>query len=90
MLDLRGICTFTDFYVLCTGASEPQLKAIASDATEQVRETFDIRPMGVDGSPMSQWVVADFGSVLLHVFHPSKRALYKLEELWNDVPRLKL
>ena len=90
MLDLRGISTFTDFYVICTGASEPQLKAIASDATEQVRKTFDISPLGVDGFPLSQWVVADFGSVLLHVFHPDKRELYRLEELWNDVPHLKL
>jgi ribosome-associated protein len=90
VLDLRNVSTFTDFYVLCTGASEPQLKAIAGEIEATLKQEHGIRPMGTDGYPLSQWVVADYGSVLVHIFHPSKREVYRLEDLWNDVPRLKL
>ncbi len=89
-MDLRGISTFTDFFVICTGASEPQLKAIAGEITETMRKKHSVGPLGVDGFPLSQWVVVDFGSVIVHLFHPSKRELYRLEDLWNDAPRLKL
>lgn len=89
-MDLRGISTFTDFFVICTGASEPQLKAIAGEITETMRKKHSVGPLGVDGFPLSQWVVVDFGSVNVHLFHPSKRELYRLEDLWNDAPRLKL
>jgi ribosome-associated protein len=89
-IDLRGVSTFTDFYVICSGSSEPQLKAIASEVADTLTKEHGIRPMGTDGFPLSQWVVADYGSVLLHIFHTSKREIYRLEELWNDAPRLKL
>ena len=89
-IDLRNLSTFTDFFVVCTGASEPQLKAIASEMSDRLKRDHDLKPMGVDGFPLSQWVVADFGSVVVHVFHPEKRALYRLEDLWNDAPRLKI
>jgi ribosome-associated protein len=89
-LDLRGHSSFTDFYVICTGSSEPQLKAIAGDVEDKLKKDHGRRALGVDGYPLSQWVVADYGDVVMHIFHASKRELYKLEELWNDAPRLKL
>jgi ribosome-associated protein len=89
-LDLRGHSSFTDFFVICTGTSEPQLKAIASEIQDRVKKDHHRKPLGVDGPPLSQWVVADYGDVVLHVFHSSKRDLYRLEDLWNDAPRLKL
>lgn len=90
VLDLRGISTFTDFFVICSGSSEPQIKAIAEEIQEKMREFHQIKPLRVDGFPISQWVVADFGSVLVHIFHASKRRHYALEDLWNDAPRLTL
>jgi ribosome-associated protein len=75
--------------VICSGTSEPQLKAIANELESRVKKE-GVRPLGVDGFPLSQWVVADLGSVVVHIFHTAKRALYRLEELWNDAPRLKL
>jgi ribosome-associated protein len=87
-IDLRNLSTFTDFFVVCTGASEPQLKAIANGIGDRLKKEHDLKPMGVDGFPLSQWVVADFGSVVVHIFHPEKRAIYRLEDLWNDAPRL--
>jgi ribosome-associated protein len=90
VLDLRGISTFTDFYVICSGSSEPQLKAIVEEVQDVLREEAGVRAHRVDGFPYSQWVVADFGDVIVHVFHESKRQHYALEDLWSDAPRLSL
>jgi len=89
-LDLRGISTFTEFFVICSGASEPQLKAIASGITDRLRDEHDVKPAAVDGYPLSQWVIVDYGSVVVHIFHQVKRDLYSLEDLWSDAPRLAL
>ena len=89
-LDLRGISTFTDFFVICSGSSEPHLKAIAGEIEERLRETHNLRPTAVDGFPLSQWIVIDYGDVIVHIFHQSKREFYNLEDLWGDAPRLAL
>jgi ribosome-associated protein len=90
VLDLRGISTFTDFYVICSGSSEPQLKAIVEEIQDVLRKEAGVRARRVDGFPYSQWVVADFGEVIVHVFHESKRQHYALEDLWSDAPRMQL
>jgi ribosome-associated protein len=90
VLDLRGLSSFTDFFVICSGSSEPQLKAIANEVEERLKKDHGVRPLGIDGFPLSQWVVADYGDVVMHIFHTHKRELYRLEEMWNDAPRLKL
>jgi ribosome-associated protein len=90
VLDLRGISTFTDYYVICSGTSEPHLKAIASEIQERLRERFQTRPAAVDGFPVSQWIIIDFISVLVHIFHTDKRSYYALEDLWGDAPRLEV
>ena len=89
-LDLRGISSFTDFFILCTGASEPQLNAIAGEITDRLQAEHGLKPAAVDGYPLSQWIVLDYGSVVIHVFHEVKRELYSLEDLWGDAPRLEL
>ncbi|HEY4271276.1 MAG TPA: ribosome silencing factor [Candidatus Udaeobacter sp.] len=88
VLDLRGISTFTDFFVICSGASEPQLKAIANEIETRLREDYSLRPVAVDGFPASQWMVLDYLQVVVHIFHRDKRAFYSLEDLWGDAPRL--
>ncbi|MEI6712373.1 MAG: ribosome silencing factor [Verrucomicrobiota bacterium] len=88
ILDLRGVSTFTDFFVICSGNSEPHLKAIAGEVQDKLRLEHQMHPLRVDGIPYSQWVIVDFGDVLVHIFHEEKRALYALEDLWGDVPRL--
>jgi len=89
-LDLRGISTFTDFFVICSGTSEPHLKAVANGIEETLRKDHGIRSHAIDGYPLSQWVVMDYGDVIVHIFHQSKREFYSLEDLWNDAPRLPL
>jgi ribosome-associated protein len=90
VLDLRGISTFTDFFVLCSGTSEPHLKAIAGEVEGRLKEDHGIRPAAVDGFPASQWIVLDYLQVIVHVFHREKREFYSLEDLWGDAPRLEL
>ncbi len=88
MLDLRTISTFTDFFVICSATSEPQLKAIANEIETRLKEDHAIRPVAIDGFPASQWIVLDYLQVVVHVFHRDKRAFYSLEDLWGDAPRL--
>ena len=88
MLDLRGISTFTDFFVICSATSEPQLKAIANEIETKLREEHALRPVAIDGFPASQWIVLDYLEVVAHVFHRDKRAFYSLEDLWGDATRV--
>jgi ribosome-associated protein len=89
-IDLRGISSFTDFFVICSGTSEPHLKAIAGELRDRLKDDHGVTPMAVDGFPVSQWIVADYGDVVVHIFHHEKRGFYSLEDLWSDAPRLKL
>jgi len=88
VLDLREISTFTDFFVICSAASEPQLKAIAGEIEARLKQEHGVRAVAVDGFPASQWIVLDYLQVVVHIFHREKRAFYSLEDLWGDAPRL--
>ena len=74
--------------MICSAASEPQLKAIAGEIETRLKEDDKIRPAAVDGFPASQWIVLDYLQVVVHIFHQEKRAFYSLEDLWGDAPRL--
>jgi len=74
--------------VICSGGSEPQLKAIANEIETRLREDYSIRAAAIDGFPASQWIVLDYLQVVAHVFHRDKREFYSLEDLWGDAPRL--
>ncbi len=88
MLDLREISTFTDFFVICSATSEPQLKAIANEIETRLKEDHGTRPVAIDGFPASQWIVLDYLQVVVHIFHRDKRAFYSLEDLWGDATRV--
>ena len=88
VLDLQGISTFTDFFVICSGTSEPHLKAIAGEIEGRLKADQGLRPVSIDGFPASQWIVLDYMQVIVHVFHREKREFYSLEDLWGDAPRL--
>ena len=84
ILDLQSISTITDYLVICSAQSEPQLKAIANGVVKTLKDDFGRPPLAVDGFPASQWIVIDYGEVMLHIFHEDKRGLYALEDLWSD------
>ena len=90
VLDLRGLSTFTDYFVIVSGSSEPQIKAIASSIREKIRDTHNRSPFSDDSYPGSPWVVLDYGSVIVHIFHDKLRKLYDLESLWGDAPTLSM
>ena len=66
------------------------MKAIAGEIHDKLKTEHNVSPMAVDGYPTSQWIVADYSDVIVHIFHHDKRRLYSLEDLWSDAPRLKL
>jgi ribosome-associated protein len=87
VLDIRGLSTFSDFFVICSGENERQLRAIAEKLQEELREE-DIRPQRVEGTPRSGWMVIDFNYAIVHVFDSELRDFYKMERLWAEAPRL--
>jgi ribosome-associated protein len=81
LLDLGELTTVADAFVICSGGSERQIRAIADGVLEGLREE-GVRPIGREGTPESHWVLLDFGSVIVHVFTPPERDYYQLERHW--------
>ena len=73
VLDLRDVSTITDFFVICSGGSTPHLKAIHKEIREKLKEEHGITPHSSEGNIESHWVVLDYGDVMVHIFHRSKR-----------------
>ena len=88
ILDLRNISSITDYLVICSAQSEPQIKAIANGVEQAVKEGLERHPLAVDGFPTSQWIVIDYGDVMFHIFHEQKRPVYALEDLWSDASQV--
>ena len=88
ILDLQSVSSITDYLVICSAQSEPQLKAIANGVVKTLKDDFGRPPLAVDGFPTSQWIVVDYGEVMLHIFHEDKRGLYALEDLWSDAKQV--
>lgn len=85
MLDLRAVTLIADYFVLCDGQSSRQLRAITEGLIEALKEAGQ-RPLRIEGTPESGWILVDFGSVVAHVFSPELRAYYALESLWKEAP----
>ena len=85
---MAGISSFTDFFVICSASSEPQLKAIANEIETRLKEDHGLRAAAIDGFPVSQWIVLDYLEVVIHIFHRDKRGFYSLEDLWGDASRV--
>lgn len=85
-LDLRGISSATDFFVMASGNSDVQVKAIAEHISDELREE-GTRPGHVEGMQGGRWVLLDYIDFVVHVFHPRAREFYQLENLWGDAPR---
>lgn len=86
ILDLRGLSSACDFFVICSAPSEQQVKAIADHMEAELHPTPD-RPWHVEGRAQRRWVLVDCVNVVAHVFHKETREYYMLERLWADAPR---
>lgn len=90
LLDLKAVCSFTDYFVLCSGDSERQMRAI-SDEIEQTLDQAGVSCHRREGTTDSGWVLLDFGDVIVHIFGPGEREFYQLEKLWSEAtPRLRI
>ena len=83
LLDLAGLTTMADYFVICSGGSERQLEAIANGIIGSLRDE-KTRPIGREGTAASHWVLVDFGSVVVHILTPPEREYYGLEKLWSE------
>ena len=83
VLDVSGLTTVTEAFVICTGGSEPQLAAITESIVIGMAED-GITPAHRHRAAASHWIVLDYGSVIVHIFTPPERDFYKLEQLWSD------
>lgn len=87
VLDLTDVTPIVDYFVITTGASGRQMRAVAEEVDRALR-TRGSRPRGVEGQHDATWILHDFGDIVLHVFSPEARKLYDLEHLWADAPRV--
>jgi ribosome-associated protein len=90
ILDLRPVCVYTDFFVLCSGRNPRQTKAILDEVQARLKQDYKLRPQSIEGAPQGDWILADYLDVVLHVFTPETREYYGLEELWGDKPSVEL
>jgi ribosome-associated protein len=86
VLDLRGISTATDYFVIASGNSDVQVKAISDHVRDELKKD-SVRPEHLEGLRGGRWVLMDYVDFVVHVFHPQAREFYQLERLWGDAPR---
>ncbi|MGD8534539.1 MAG: nicotinate-nucleotide adenylyltransferase [Candidatus Aminicenantes bacterium] len=87
ILDLRGIASFTDFFIILHGNSSRQNKAIYESVEKELKEN-NVKPLSVEGGERAEWILMDFGSFIVHIFSREAREYYSLEKLWGDAPKL--
>ena len=81
-MDVRGLSSFTDFFIICSGDSEPQVKAI----TDNIRRGTPQKPHHLEGYENLNWVLLDYFDIVVHVFGKDDRDYYNIEKLWADAP----
>jgi ribosome-associated protein len=86
VMDVRGLASYAEYFVVMTAESDPQLGAIADYLEQKMKERGE-RPLGIEGQRSGRWVLIDFGDVVAHVFYQDTREFYDLEGLWADAPR---
>jgi ribosome-associated protein len=86
-LDLREVAGYTDFFVICSGNTDRQTKAIHDAIHQGLKKEHGLLPRRVEGVSEGRWVLMDYLDVVVHVFTPETRDFYRLESLWGDVPR---
>lgn len=86
--DLRGISNLTDFMIVCTGNSMPQMRAVIREVADTIGETYGNKPLHTEGKADTRWVVLDFVDVMVHVMDAELRQYYGLEEIWKDAKEI--
>ena len=82
-LDLRGLSYLSDYFIICHGASEPQVKAIV----DNIRKGTSFKPKHLEGYQNKKWVLLDYFDIIVHVFDEEERNYYSIENIWSDAPK---
>jgi ribosome-associated protein len=86
VLDLRGVVGYTDFFVICSGRTERQTKAIHDAVYQELKDVEGLLPRRAEGASEARWILLDYLDAVLHVFTPEAREFYRLENLWGEAP----
>jgi len=90
VLDLTGITSFADFFVICTGSNQRQVQAISDEVHLQLKRQAGELPISVEGYEQAEWVLADYGDLLVHIFSEKSREYYGLERLWRSAKNVEI
>jgi ribosome-associated protein len=86
VIDLRGIVSYTDFFVIASGNTERQTKAIHDAVREELKREHELLPRRTEGEREARWILLDYLDTVLHIFTPEARDYYRLEQLWGEAP----
>src|SRR3954453_13013827 len=86
VFDLREIVNYTDYFVICSGGTERQTKAIHDAIYQELKDAYGLLPRRVEGLSESLWILMDYLDAVIHIFTPDARSYYRLEQLWGDAP----
>lgn len=89
LLDVEEAFFLSDVFVIATGSSRINVQALADHVEERLKEQYDIKPLRVEGRTQGEWVLVDFGDIIVHVFQADAREFYSLERLWGDAGLIK-
>ena len=87
VLDLRGVIGYTDYFVICSGNTERQTKAIHDGIHQGMKHDHGLLPRRMEGLGEARWILMDYLDVVVHIFTPDARDYYRLEQLWGEAPR---
>lgn len=82
LLDIQGIASFADYFIVCSGSSDRMLDSLANSVLQTAKQQFNIHTV-IEGNPGSGWLVIDLGDIVVHLFSPDQRDYYRLEQLWD-------
>jgi len=90
VVDVADLLVVTDYFVIGTGSNDRQVRSIAEEVEDKLRERAGVKPIGREGTEEGKWVLLDFADIVVHIFQPEERDFYRLERLWGEAPRLEL
>ena len=89
LLEVEGLFVLSDVFVIATGTSRPHVQSLADQVEEKLREDRGLKPLRIEGKAEAEWVLIDFGDIIVHLFQAGPRDFYGLERLWADAERIK-
>ena len=89
-LDLREIASFTEFFIICSGANQRQVQAISDEINEQLKKQLKTKAIRIEGYNAAEWILLDYGDFIVHIFEKEARDFYDLQRLWRDARKVQI